>query len=257
MSITVIQGTTPANTGQLATTASVTLTSASLANLSLIPSGSFILNGYNIVTTGPTASANTSTTIFVSTGSNFQNTLANIRDAVNATASAANRVDVGQGTGNATNYLIFTPQFNAGGANPSAVTQSGNVTYNPSTLEFRAGLVNNTSVAQRTLNVDSNLTIDASVTQSMTWTAAFTATRSLIVNNLENGRQVDIYIRNTNATQRQIIFSGSTTTTGHTPINMAASAGGVSVTTQNIAGSTGTMYVIIKNINGTFTGGIM
>lgn len=90
MPIQVISGTTPANTGQLATTASVTLTSASLANLSLIPSGSFILNGYNIVTTGPTASANTDTTIFVSTGSNFQNTLANIRDAINVTASAAN-----------------------------------------------------------------------------------------------------------------------------------------------------------------------
>jgi hypothetical protein len=90
MSITVIAGTTPANTGQLATTASVTLTSASLANLSLIPSGSFILNGYNIVTTGTTASANTPTTIFVSTGSNFQNTLAAIRDAVNFTASIAN-----------------------------------------------------------------------------------------------------------------------------------------------------------------------
>ncbi len=90
MPIQVISGTTPANTGQLATTASVTLSSASLANLALIPSGSFILNGYNIVTTGPTASANTDTTIFVSTGSNFQNTLANIRDAINATASAAN-----------------------------------------------------------------------------------------------------------------------------------------------------------------------
>jgi hypothetical protein len=90
MPITVISGTTPANTGQLATTASVTLTSASLADLALIPSGSFILNGYNIVTTGPTASANTPTTIFVSTGSNFQNTLANIRDAINVTASAAN-----------------------------------------------------------------------------------------------------------------------------------------------------------------------
>ena len=90
MSITVISGTTPANTGQLATTASVTLSSASLAPLTLGISGSFILNGYTIRTTGSTAPANTSTTIFVSTGSNFQNTLANIRDAVNVTASAAN-----------------------------------------------------------------------------------------------------------------------------------------------------------------------
>ena len=173
------------------------------------------------------------------------------------TASAANRVDVGQGTGNATNYLIFTPQFNAGGTNPAAVTQSGNVTYNPSTTEFRAGIINNTSNAQRTFNVDANLTIDASLTASMVWSAALGATRSLIINNLENGRQIDVYIRNTNATQRQIIFSGSTSTTGHTPINMAVSAGGVSATTQNIAGSTGTMYVTIKNINGTFVGGIM
>lgn len=92
MSITIIAGTTPANTGQLATTASVTISSASLAPLTLIPSGSFILNGYTIQTTGPIASANTATTIFVSTGSNFQNTLANIRDAVNTTASAANSV---------------------------------------------------------------------------------------------------------------------------------------------------------------------
>jgi len=173
------------------------------------------------------------------------------------TASAANRVDVGQGSGNATNYLIFTPQFNAGGTNPAAVTQSGNVTYNPSTTEFRAGIVNNTSFTQKTYNVNANLTIDAAGTQSVVWTAAFDATRSLIVNNLTDGRQIDVYIRNTNATQRQIIFSGSTTTTGHTPINMAVSAGGVSATTQNIAGSTGTMYVIVKNINGTFVGGIM
>ncbi len=171
--------------------------------------------------------------------------------------SAANRVDVGQGSGNATNYLIFTPQFNAGGTNPAAVTQSGNVTYNPSTTEFRAGIINNTSTAQKTYNVDANLTIDASLTSSMVWSAAFGATRSLIINNLADGREVSIYIRNTNATQRQIIFSGSTSTTGHTPINMAVSAGGVSVTTQNIAGSTGTMFVRIKNINGTFAGGIM
>ena len=91
----------------------------------------------------------------------------------------------------------------------------------------------------------------------MVWSAAMTTTRSLIINNLTDGRSIDVYIRNTNATQRQIIFSGSTSTTGHTPINMAVSAGGVSVTTQNIAGSTGTMYVTIKNINGTFVGGIM
>jgi hypothetical protein len=94
MSITVIAGTTPANTGQLATTASVTISSASLAPLNLATSGSFILNGYYITTTGTTKPANTNDTIFVSTGSNFQNTLAAIRDAVNVTASAANSATV-------------------------------------------------------------------------------------------------------------------------------------------------------------------
>lgn len=173
------------------------------------------------------------------------------------TASAANRVDVGQGSGNATNYLIFTPQFNAGGTNPAAVSQSGNATYNPSTLELRAALLNQTQNGTKTLNTDTNLTIDASLTQSMVWSAAFTTTRSLIVNNLADGREVDVYIRNTNATQRQIIFSASANTTGHAAVNMSTGAGAVSVTTQNIAGSTGTMYVIIKNIGGTFAGGIM
>jgi len=97
MSITVISGTTPANTGQLATTASVTISSASLAPLTLGVSGSFVLNGYTIRTTGSTKPANTDTVIFVSTGSNFQNTLAAIRDAVNVTASAANSATVFSG----------------------------------------------------------------------------------------------------------------------------------------------------------------
>lgn len=94
MPITVISGTTPANTGQLATTASVTISSASLAPLTLIPSGSFILNGYTIRTTGSTKPENTDTAIFVSTGSSFANTLAAVRDAVNATASVANSATV-------------------------------------------------------------------------------------------------------------------------------------------------------------------
>ncbi len=173
------------------------------------------------------------------------------------TASAATLLNIGQGTGNATNYLTFTPTFNAGGAQPIALTQSANVTYNPSTLEFRAALVNNTQNGSKTSTADANLTIDASLTQSMTWIASLTTTRSLIVNNLVDGREVVVYIRNTNATQRQIIFSGSTTTTGHTPINMAAGAGAASVTTQNIAGTSGTMYVVIRTIGSTFAGGIM
>jgi hypothetical protein len=174
------------------------------------------------------------------------------------TASRAQNVDlITNASNNNTNYLIFTPTFNAGGLAPVALSESANVIFNPSTLEFRAGLINQQSNGSKTSTLDANLTIDASLTQSMTWIASLTTTRSLIVNNLTDGREVVLYIRNTNATQRQIIFSGSTSTTGHTPINMAAGAGAASVTTQNIAGTSGTMFVIIRTIGATFAGGIM
>ena len=170
------------------------------------------------------------------------------------TASAANRVDVGQGSGNATNYLIFTPQFNAGGTNPAAVTQSSNVTYNPSTLEFRGGLVNCTANGSKVWTSDANLTIDASLTQSMTWIASLTATRSLNVINLTDGRVVNVWIRNTNATQRQIIFSGSSGATGQAISMSAGGTGAASITTQNIAANTGTLFANIRTISATTFG---
>jgi len=174
------------------------------------------------------------------------------------TASVADRLlcPVNQ-TNNATNYLLFTPTYNAGGTTHLAFSESANVTFNPSTTEFRAGMVNMQSNGQASVTADANLTIDASLTQSVSWVASFTATRSLTINNLTLGRQVYVYIRNTNATQRQIVFSGSTTTTGQTGINMSVGAGAASVVTQSIAASTGTMMVYVANIASTFAGGIM
>jgi len=141
MSITVIAGTTPANTGQLATTASVTISSASLAPLALATSGSFILNGYNITTTGTTKPANTPTTIFVTTGSNFQNTLAAIRDAVNVTASAANSAtDYSglQGITSITGSSTITFRYGAVGqyAYPNDIQDSNYVIVSGSTTYF-------------------------------------------------------------------------------------------------------------------------
>jgi len=173
------------------------------------------------------------------------------------TASAATLLNIGQGNANATNYLTFTPSFNAGGAQPVALTQSSNVTFNPSTLEFRAALVNNTAPGSKISTADANLTIDASLTQSMTWIASFTTTRSLLVTNLIDGRQVNVWIRNTNATQRQIAFSGSTGATA-VPISMSAGGGGAaSITVQNIAANTGTMFVNVKTISATTFGTIV
>lgn len=199
---------------------------------------------------------------FVSLGTDslfYYNPIANTLTANTfaGTASAASRVDVGQGAGNAANYIIFTPQFNAGGTNPAAVTQSSNLQFNPATYELKAGTFSNTANGTKTYTVDGNLTIDASLTQSMTWIASFTTTRSLIINNLTDGRTVNVYIRNTNATQRQIIFSGSTTTSGHSAINMAVGAGAASVTTQNIAATNGTMMADIRTIGSNIIGGLM
>lgn len=173
------------------------------------------------------------------------------------TASAATLINVVTNTtNNNQNYLLFTPQFNGGGQAPTPVSESGNIVFNPSTTEFRAGLINNQSAGTKASTADANLTIDASLTQSMTWIASFTATRSLTINNLADGRSVIVYIRNTNATQRQIVFSGSSTTTGQTGINMSVGAGIASAITQSIAGTSGTMLVHAFNIAGTLVGGL-
>jgi len=172
-----------------------------------------------------------------------------------ATAASASRL--GSTSTNATHYIPFTPQFFGGGLGAGNLYQEANLLYNPSTFEFRGGLINQQNVGTKASTADANLTIDASLTQSMTWIASFTATRSLIINNLTSGREVEVYIRNTNATQRQIIFSGSSTTTGHVLINMATPfLNGASTTTQNIPATNGTIYPRIKNIANTIVGSI-
>jgi hypothetical protein len=173
------------------------------------------------------------------------------------TASAATLLNVIVNTSNNNqNYILFTPQFNGGGSAPVQVSESGNIVFNPSTTEFRAGLINNQSAGTKAFTGDANLTVDASLTQSVTWIASLTATRSLIINNLLDGRNVIVYIRNTNATQRQIVFSGSTSTTGHVGMNMSVGAGVASAITQSIVGTSGTMLVHAFNIAGNLVGGL-
>jgi len=174
------------------------------------------------------------------------------------TASQATRILCPVNTSNnATNYLLFSPTFNAGGVTGLIPSESGNLTFNPFSTEFRAGIVNMQSNGQISTTSDANLTVDASLTQSIAWNVSLTTTRSLTINNLAAGRQFFAYIRNTNGTQRQIVFSGSATTTGQTGINMSVGAGAASVVTQSIAATTGTMLVYIQNIGGTLAGGIM
>ena len=161
-----------------------------------------------------------------------------------------------QNNTNATFYPTFV-DANPGSPARESFYSDSNLTFNPSTGELRAGILNRDSLAGFSRTTDGNVTVDASLTQSLYWVASFTTTRSLIISNLSSGRQVRVWIRNTNATQRHIIFSGSTTTTGHTTFNVAISAGGASAQIQPIAGSNGTMFLIAENIANNIVGGIM
>ena len=73
---------------ELATTSSLTVSSASLAPLTLGISGSFVVNGITIKTTG-SIQANTATQINVLTGSNFANTLISASTAFNFSSSVS------------------------------------------------------------------------------------------------------------------------------------------------------------------------
>jgi len=75
------------NTGSV-TTASVTISSASLAPF-ITPTGSFIVNGITIAVTGSTPPANNNTTIFVASGSSAANTITAIVTAFNASSSVS------------------------------------------------------------------------------------------------------------------------------------------------------------------------
>jgi hypothetical protein len=170
-------------------------------------------------------------------------------------SNSASKVNIEAIGTNALHYPTFvntlsSPQW-------QQIYNDSGLTYNPSTNELRANLLNIQNSGSNSSTADANLTIDASLTQSMYWVASFTATRSLVVNNLTQGRSVRVYIRNTNATQRQIIFSGSTTTSSHGLTNMAVNAGAASVTTQNIVANNGTMLATMENMGGFIIGGLM
>jgi phage tail sheath protein FI len=74
--------------GILATTASLTINSASLAPF-ITPTGSFSINGITIAVTGSSTPANTASTIFIASGSTPANTVTAIVTAFNASSSVA------------------------------------------------------------------------------------------------------------------------------------------------------------------------
>jgi len=268
MGITLINGiaitSSLASTASVAVSASTRLTTTAAThfpvfvdanNVSLTPELLGTVGGYNF---------NPSTIRLELTGSLFATTITGslLGTASNAvtsshaiTANSASTVYIEAGGTDALWYPTFVSTLSS--PRWQQIYNDTQLTYNPVTNELRANLFNLQTGGSNSSTADANLTIDASLTQSMYWVASFTATRSLVVNNLTQGRSVRVYIRNTNATQRQIIFSGSTTTSGHGLTNMAVNAGAASVTTQNIVANNGTMIATMENMGGFIVGGLM
>jgi hypothetical protein len=114
----------------------------------------------------------------------------------------------------------------------------------PNNSDINASIVNNNFVFYNTS--DSNLTVDAAVTQSLAWKSDFTADRALFITNLTKGRKFEAYIQNTNASPRTITFSGSINTSGGVGLALAkyTSDWGNSKT---IGATYGAAYIHVQN----------
>lgn len=102
------------------------------------------------------------------------------------------------------------------------------------------------------------VTIDSTQFERFNYTASMATGVTVQFSNLTNGREVKLYIRNTNATARPVLFEASTTTSGFTGVNLSPGnpPGGASVSGITLSGTTGTAMVWVGNINGTIVGGL-
>lgn len=102
------------------------------------------------------------------------------------------------------------------------------------------------------------VTIDGALYDRFNYTASIATGVTVNFSNLTNGREVKLYIRNTNATARPINFAASSSDTGHTAVNLAPGnpPGSASVSGITLSGSTGTAMVWVGNIDGSIVGGL-
>lgn len=109
-----------------------------------------------------------------------------------------------------------------------------------------------------TSTTSGTVTIDGLLVERFNYTASMATGVTVRFQNLTNGREVKLYIRNTNATARPVTFEASTTTSGFAGINLSPGnpPGGASVSGLTLSGSTGTAMVWVGNINGTIVGGL-
>jgi hypothetical protein len=101
------------------------------------------------------------------------------------------------------------------------------------------------------------IVVDADLYERFNYTASIATGVTVQVQNLTDGKEVQVYVRNTNATARPVYFEASTTTSGFAGVNLAVGnpVGAPSASGITLSGSTGTTLVWLGNINGTIVGG--
>ena len=110
-----------------------------------------------------------------------------------------------------------------------------------------------------TTTTSGTLTVNASLFERFNYTASMTTGITVQFSNVSIGREVKMYIRNTNATARLVTFEASASGTGYSSINLSLGSppGGASASSLTLSGSTGTAMVWVGNINGTLVGGLV
>lgn len=166
---------TQSNTGSL-TTASITINSASLAPF-ITPTGSFVVNGITIAVTGSTPPANTSTTIFVASGSTPSSTIGNITASFNTSASNALyssslRYITASASSSTGLFFYATTGVSGTGGNSYYITSGSTTTYFSGGTNFTA-LVLETLSEGAIMNSDggtgSNGTLSNGTTDNIRW----------------------------------------------------------------------------------------
>jgi hypothetical protein len=159
---------TPIVNANLATTASVTVSSASLAPF-ITPTGSFLINGITIAVTGSTTPANTATIIFVASGSTPANTVTAIVAAFNASSSVApysSSLQYIVASASGSTGLFFNTTSSQIGTTFSADTLNAYTFVSGSTTTLFSGATNTQALILNTIsegaNQNSSSSLDAS-----------------------------------------------------------------------------------------------
>jgi hypothetical protein len=136
--------------------------------------------------------------------------------------------------------------------------------YSLNSTTSSLALITSGSVILRTCNFTTGIT-NLNITPNCaisSWIASFTAGRTLTISNLTDGKSIKIYIRNTNASSRQITIQASTTTSGHTNVLCSRGIDTASVTAPtaisiiSLAANSGAATIWVANVGGTFVGSI-